>query len=249
MKFIWAVFLVINPITYITDINRIQKDAQDLFQKKDYLLATYQYQDLMENYGVADLAVPLNTAHAYFYLKDAEKSAFYYHQLTENKLVPAHYQSIAFNQLAYIAFMDNNQELALTLLKQAIFKNPQNHEARYNFELLKKIAHKNPKNAQSSDNPVVNPSIDSTQTKKLQQQTPDKNGLEKAKQHDLNAEKEEKNQFNLNLQPEKLKDLKINSEKADAILDALRNQEIQYIQQLKRNKKNSGLYDKNKPDW
>ena len=46
---------------------------------------------------------------------------------------------------------------------------------------------------------------------------------------------------------EKLKEINMTKEKAEMILDALNNNEFQYIQQLKR--KPSKKKDKNKPDW
>ena len=46
---------------------------------------------------------------------------------------------------------------------------------------------------------------------------------------------------------QKLKQINMTKKKAEMILDALNNNEFQYIQQLKR--KPSKKLDKNKPDW
>ena len=63
--------------------------------------------------------------------------------------------------------------------------------------------------------------------------------------------KEQQNQENKEQQnqtiEEKLKEINISKEKAEMILEALKNNEIQYLQQLKR--KTSKKVDKSKPDW
>ncbi|MEJ0030873.1 MAG: hypothetical protein WDO15_11105 [Bacteroidota bacterium] len=46
---------------------------------------------------------------------------------------------------------------------------------------------------------------------------------------------------------EKLKDMDMSEEKAKMILEAMKNQEIQYLQQNKR--KATKQRDKTKPDW
>ena len=46
---------------------------------------------------------------------------------------------------------------------------------------------------------------------------------------------------------EKLKEINLSKEKAEMILEALKNNEVQYLQQLKR--KTSKKVDKSKPDW
>ena len=58
--------------------------------------------------------------------------------------------------------------------------------------------------------------------------------------------KENKEQQNQTIE-EKLKEINISKEKAEMILEALKNNEIQYLQQLKR--KTSKKVDKSKPDW
>jgi Ca-activated chloride channel homolog len=55
--------------------------------------------------------------------------------------------------------------------------------------------------------------------------------------------KEKKDNFN----PEKLKEMKVTEEKAKMILEAMKNQEVQYLQQNKR--KATKPKDKGKPDW
>jgi Ca-activated chloride channel homolog len=50
-----------------------------------------------------------------------------------------------------------------------------------------------------------------------------------------------------NLDKEKLQEMKISEEKARMILEAMKNQEKQYLQQQRR--KPTKSKDRNKPDW
>ena len=61
------------------------------------------------------------------------------------------------------------------------------------------------------------------------------------------ARKEEENKDMQNLDREKLEQMKISEEKARMILEAMKNQEKQYLQQQKR--KATKSRDRNKPDW
>jgi hypothetical protein len=87
---------------------------------------------------------------------------------------------------------------------------------------------------------------DQEQKDKEQQEKEEKEKQEKEereKQEKKNAEKEEMP----NLDREKLEEMKISEEKARMILDAMKNQEKQYLQQQKR--KPTQSRDRNKPDW
>ena len=68
----------------------------------------------------------------------------------------------------------------------------------------------------------------------------------KKNQKQENQKQENQKQENQTIE-EKLKEINISKEKAEMILEALKNNEIQYLQQLKR--KTSKKVDKSKPDW
>ena len=71
-----------------------------------------------------------------------------------------------------------------------------------------------------------------------------KKNKEKKNQKKNEKKKKKKNSPQLS---EKLEQMKISEEKAKMILDAMKNQEIQYLQQNKR--KATVPKDKAKPDW
>ena len=67
------------------------------------------------------------------------------------------------------------------------------------------------------------------------------------KQENKDQQKQENKDQQKQSIEEKLKEINISKEKAEMILEALKNNEIQYLQQLKR--KTSKKVDKSKPDW
>jgi Ca-activated chloride channel homolog len=86
---------------------------------------------------------------------------------------------------------------------------------------------------------------------KKEQAEKDKQEKEKKEQQEKEAKEneEKKNQKDKkdNFNPDKLKDMKVTEEKAKMILEAMKNQEVQYLQQNKR--KATKPRDKGKPDW
>jgi Ca-activated chloride channel family protein len=78
--------------------------------------------------------------------------------------------------------------------------------------------------------------------KKKDQEQKEKKPQEQDKEQDMQEKKEPQN-----LDREKLEQMKISEDKAKMILEAMRNQEKQYLQQQKR--KATKSRDRGKPDW
>ncbi len=88
------------------------------------------------------------------------------------------------------------------------------------------------------------------QQKKERQEQKDKEQKSKEEKDKKEKEQQEKNSEKTDLPPsvtEKLKEMQMSEEKAKMILEAMRNQEVQYLQQNKR--KATKPKDKGKPDW
>ncbi|MFN7259972.1 MAG: hypothetical protein ACK5TU_08755, partial [Cyclobacteriaceae bacterium] len=90
------------------------------------------------------------------------------------------------------------------------------------------------------------------QDKKDQKEKDPKDQKEKEQKEKEQKEKEEqeKNKDKKDIPPsvsEKLKEMQMSEEKAKMILEAMKNQEVQYLQQNKR--KATKPKDKGKPDW
>ena len=86
---------------------------------------------------------------------------------------------------------------------------------------------------------------DQEQKEKEQKEQQEKEQQEKEQQEQEQKESQEKEMPNLDR--EKLEQMKISEEKARMILEAMKNQEKQYLQQQKR--KPTQSRDRNKPDW
>ncbi|MBS1949765.1 MAG: hypothetical protein OJF59_002609 [Cytophagales bacterium] len=84
------------------------------------------------------------------------------------------------------------------------------------------------------------------QKEKEQKEKEQKEKQQKEQQQDKKEQKEDQKKPDPSLQ-DKLKDMKISEEKAKMILEAMKNQEVQYLQQNKR--KASKPKEKGKPDW
>lgn len=91
-------------------------------------------------------------------------------------------------------------------------------------------------------------SKDKQEQEKKEQEQKDKEKKEKEKNDEDSKEKKEKEQKDIPPSvKEKLKDMDMSEEKAKMILEAMKNQEVQYLQQNKR--KATKQKDKSKPDW
>jgi hypothetical protein len=85
---------------------------------------------------------------------------------------------------------------------------------------------------------------------KKDQEKKEQEEKEKKEQQEKEQQDEEKKSEKKNVPPEvakKLQEMKISEDKARLILDAMKNQEVQYLQQNKR--KPTKPRDKGKPDW
>jgi Ca-activated chloride channel family protein len=91
---------------------------------------------------------------------------------------------------------------------------------------------------------------DKEQQQKEQAEKDKKEQEQKAKEQkeqEQKDQKEQKDKKDNKFNPDKLKDIKVTEEKAKMILEAMKNQEKQYLQQNKR--KAEKPRDKGKPDW
>jgi Ca-activated chloride channel homolog len=127
-------------------------------------------------------------------------------------------KSVALQQLGVLAFLGNEKQKSLKFTKQALLNNPANTLARYNYEILKRLR--------------------ITEVSQTVQQPADEN------QPSENSPITD----NQNSNPKrKSKNTPISADKAQAILEAIQNNESQYLQQKRRSSfKNT---NKNKPDW
>jgi Ca-activated chloride channel family protein len=280
MKFVLVIFLIINPLSdldKIAKINKAKKEAEQAYLAADYSLANAKYLYLKDSLGVTDDKLLLNLANTQFILADTTSALSSYSELKDspNKEI----SSLAYQQLGAMQFNSKKYKEALGQYKSALKENPGNTDARYNYELLKKLIKEQEEQDQKKDDKnkdeqnkdqkdqekkdqekqdQQNKDQQEKQDQEEQQEEQEKQDQEKQDEEqekkdqeeqkpDEQKEEEEQESKPKPIDEEKLKEMKISEEKAKLILEAMKNNEVQYIQQNKRKAKKKK--DPTKPDW
>jgi Ca-activated chloride channel homolog len=252
-----------NPFL-INEINKTSREAQIAYQSEDYKAAARAFRYLLNSIGLNQDAVALNLAHSYFNLQDTA-AIIYYNQVHKSQTPQV--KSLANLQLGVMKASHQPQHVqgqdaakvqeqqirqALNHFKDALRANPNNVAARHNYELLKRLLeqHKNQQQNQQSDQNQK----DQNQQQDSQQNKQDNDEQQEAKEADDETNPDESQQGNnstegkeMKTAEDQLKELNISPEKAQMILDAMKNNEVQYLQQSKR--KSLTPKDPTKPDW
>ena len=249
IKFIIIILLNINNID---EINRLTKEAEIYFKNEEYDKSIANYKILIDSFDVTNEKIYLNLAHSHFLSNDTAKALenYTYATITNNNKI----KSIALQQIGNINESRNKLEEALDFYKESIISDNSNIDSKFNYELVKKKIQKQKENKQEKPDEKNNKEDKKEDKKensenKKNDEKGNKDEQEKEKnepQENKNEQKNSENSDNESLE-EKLKKINMSKKKAEMILNALNNNEFQYIQQLKRkpNKKK----DSTKPDW
>lgn len=259
----------------ISKINNAKSEAKKAYLAGDFKKAAEKYTYLIDSVGVREDEVMMNLANSYFHLNDTARAISSFQPLTMSS--NPRLKSIANQQLGVLSNRDGKFEEALNYFKQALKANPANEDARFNYEMVKKKLEEKKKEEQKDENKNKDQKDQQEkkdeqskeqekkdqqdqqkkdeekkdQKSKEQEEKEKKEQEEKEKKEQQDKEKQEKeNKEKKDIPPsvkEKLKDMDMSEEKAKMILEAMKNQEIQYLQQNKR--KASKQRDKSKPDW
>lgn len=247
-------FVWLNPFTYVSDSNQYQEEAFDAYKNGENSLSISLYQKLIQEYGIKNEMIQLNLAHAYFRVEVLDSAYKYYALLTESE--DANLQSIAYMQMGLLMLTDNTKqpEEALLFFKEAIYASSTNAKARYNYELLLKKQSENRINPdkenseeeqekeENNNSNTDGGNSEDNQTEGTTEGSGDSNGGN-AESEDGDKDDSPSPQVRL----DKLEDMNLNPEKAEMILDAMKNQEIQYHQQRTREPKKSRK--SGRPNW
>jgi tetratricopeptide (TPR) repeat protein len=289
MKFVAIALLtfaaIVDPIT-IGKINSLKREAREAYTAGDYKTAIAKYRYLLDSLHATDDEVMLNLANAYFNARDTTQARGSYESVMGS--TKADIRSKAHQQLGVMNHRAGRLEEALNNFKQAIKADPNNRDARFNYEILKKKIEEEKKKQQKDQNRdkqnKENQKKDDQQKDQQQKQDQKKNEEQQKKEQEQKdqqkkdqekkdqQEKEqqkkeeqqkkdaeqkdqrdsEEEQKKTEKQPppdwsKKLQDMKMSEEKARMILEAMKNQEKQYLQQNQR--KATKPRDKGKPDW
>ncbi len=259
-------FIPGNDLTNIAEMNALKKKAKEAFNRRDFRKAASTYEELVASYKVTDEKVLLNLANSYYHMKDTAQAKAQYQKLltSPNKEI----KSAAFQQIGVMSHRTKQLEEALASFKSALKANPANEDARFNYEVVKKQLEEQraKEKKEQEQNPDKNKKEqqDKEQEKKEKEQQEKEKGEQEKKeqqekegqdqeqskeeqQQEMEEQKEkEKQEKTKQKQAERLEEMNMTEEKAEEILEALRNKEIQYIQQ---NKRVAPKKDNGKPDW
>jgi hypothetical protein len=282
----------------VSQFNKLKTEAERAYLAKEYPKAIEKYTYLRDSLGVKDEDLTVNLAHSYFESQKLEEAKSAYQQLTVSN--DPSLRSIAWQQLGVMEARDKKLDQALSNFKNALRSDPQNEEARYNYELTrkkleeqkdqnqeenqdkdqqqdqenqdKKDGQQDKKESDQNDQKGDQNKDDKSEEQKQKEQNSEKSEEEKKKEEQEgqseekdDAEKQEKDDESKKpgepdeqkeLTEEQMKELQnqpnfdnkeISKEMAEMILQALQNNEKQYLQQLKR--KANKPADRSKPDW
>ncbi len=231
----------------IDQINKLTKEAEEAFKNEDFTETIEKYELLIDSFDFSNEQVYLNLAHSHLLSKDTLKAIenYNYASLADKSEI----KSIALQQLGNISEKNNKLEDALNFYKASIIADSKNNDSKYNYELVKKkLNNKKDQKQNNKNNQSQNEkNKDNSESKKNDNKGQDDKNNKKDKEEKKSENKENSSKSNEESVEEKLKKINMSKKKAEMILDALNNNEFQYIQQLKRKSKKK--LDKNKPDW
>lgn len=248
----------------ISRVNSLKKEAEKAYLAKDFAKAVASYREL-DSLGADDPAIKLNLAHALYQLNDtsAAKAAYQSASMVPDKKI----QSIAYQQLGAMAKKSNKLEEALNHFKSSLKANPANEGARYDYELVKKLLDKqkleeqqnqqdqNKEDEQNKDQQDQQQNQDEQKgdnqdqkSEEQKEQEANKDGEKKEGENQEGEEQESEEQPTPEeMMQKKLEEMNISEEKAKMILEAMKNNEVQYLQQQRR--KPTKRPPSGKPDW
>ncbi len=270
--FVLIAFVGNNP-KEIAKINELKRDAELFFKQSNFQEAANNYIYLTDSLNVEDPEVMLNLAHCYYQMADSASAKTAYQNVAALGVNEA--KSIAYQQLGVMAKKPESLEESLQLMKAAVKANPSNLDARYDYEVVKKLLEKQQEEQQNQKNnedqeqneeEKQNEEEQNQEQQENQEQQQDQEkekgeqqqqeeqqeqegeeGEEQEQQEEQEGEEGDEQQEQEATPKEKLEEMNISEEKARMILEAMRNNEIQYIQQQKR--KATKRPESDKPDW
>ena len=132
----------------IAKTNRLKNEAQKAFLNQEYDVAVARYTYLIDSMKIGDEAMLINLANAMYRNDSINKAGERYNQvlsIATNKVIIGAAQ----NQSGYILAREQKYDEAIQHFEDALRADPDNEEARYNYELLMKWNMQNKQNQQN----------------------------------------------------------------------------------------------------
>ena len=273
----FLVLTPLSELNKIAKINAHKKEAKEAYLAEDFEKAAFHYRFLVDSLGVSEGEVLLNLANSLYKIQDTTSAKNIYHEILSNNssreiksIVYQQLGAIDFNLKKYgeaLNYYKNalkqnpengdvryNYELLKKLLEEQEKTNPEQQQDQQNQENKDEQSqdqqNKDQQN-QEQQNKENQEQQENQQQQEEQQEGEEQQQDEGEKQEQEESEEGEENDENPeDKQPttaEKLEEMNISEEKARMILEAMKNKEIQYIQQNKRKAKKPKK--SGKPDW
>ena len=260
----------------IGQVNTAKSEAKKAYQRGEYKNAVAQYKILRDSLGVQEEEVNMNLAHSYFQLNDTLNAQNSYLPLTSSlnqkfKSVANQQLGVLANrggkfEEALNYFKNSlktdptneearyNYEMVKKKLEEKKKQEEQQQQNKDNKKDDKKKDQKDDKENKDNKDQKNKEDQQSKEQKDKEQKDKDQKDKEqkekeqqkKDQDKDSKEEKDKKEKENPSVS-DKLKDMKMSEDKARMVLEAMKNQEVQYLQQNKR--KATKPKSKNKPDW
>ena len=247
-------------INKISKINDIKSKAEEYYKSENYEEAIRFYRILIDSFSVEEGPIWFNLGNSYFYTQNTDLAIETYKLATlngDNDDI-----SIAYNQLGVLKSQKQDYTGALESFKSALLSDHFNEEARYNYELLKKLLNEKEDSTSQQDSDKNDSSKEDNNTKESSdKQEESSEDQENSSEDQENSNKDDSNEENNEAedssnssdqqsgeeQDKRLEEINISEEVARRILEAMKNDEIKYYQQLKKGKKKQN--NSTKPDW
>lgn len=273
----FLVLTPLSELNKIAKINAHKKEAKEAYLAEDFEKAAFHYRFLVDSLGVSEGEVLLNLANSLYKIQDTTSAKKIYHEILSNNssreiksIVYQQLGAIDFNLKKYkeaLNYYKNavkqnpengdvryNYELLKKLLEEQENTNQEQQQDQQNQE-NKDDQNQDQQNKdqqnQEQQNKENQEQQENQQQQEEQQEGEEQQQDEGEKQEQEEPEEGEENDENpedkQSTTAEKLEEMNISEEKARMILEAMKNKEIQYIQQNKRKAKKPKK--SGKPDW
>lgn len=210
-----------NTISRSGEIRRFKEQASEAFRKGKYDEALVFYRHLYDKLNIGEEEVMVNLAHCYFMQRNNKQATALY-QIACRSPKPA-VRSLAWQQLGVLAYRTRRYDWAGMCFKNALKSNPANDDARYNYELVRKMASQNRSKPTEPPPPPTEPPP-----------PPEPDARDSTRTDNEPS-------------PEQYGEMNLSEERAEMLLEAMKDTEKQYIRQQK--KKSGKKPPPESPDW
>jgi len=204
--------LSIDP-SKISKVNKLKSEAKKAYLAGDMKTAIEKYKFLIDSLHVDEQEVAMNLANAYFNTNDTTNALNRYQPLAASR--DAKINSWANQQMGVVANRQGKFEEALNYFKQALKSEPNNEQARYNYEMVKKkLEEKKKQKQQNKDKNNQDKKDDQKKDQNKDQKDQDKKDQQNKDQKDKQDQKDKKDQQNKDKQDQQKKDQKAKAKNA-----------------------------------